>query len=161
MTPPTVYALIVGVDDYPPPLPALRGCVADARAIEALLRDRVPAERLRILTLTDSAATRAAVVAAFQAHLGQAALHDTALFWYAGHGSQQTSVAPIEIEPTGLDQTLVLIDSRQAGSADLADKELGALVAKVSAGGAHVVVGLDCCHSGSGTRELEPDVRAR
>ncbi len=161
MTPPTVYALIVSVDDYPPPLPALRGCVADARAIEALLRDRVPADRLRIRTLTDSAATRAAVVAAFQAHLGQAALHDTALFWYAGHGSQQTSAAPIEIEPTGLDQTLVLIDSRQAGSADLADKELGALVAKVSAGGAHVVVGLDCCHSGSGTRELEPDVRAR
>ena len=41
----------------------------------------------------------------------------------------------------------------------LADKELALLIAEVAAKGAHVVVILDCCHSGGGTRD--PFVRVR
>ena len=48
-----------------------------------------------------------------------------------------------------------MYDSRTEGSWDLADKELSKLLAEVSAGGAHVLVVLDCCHSGSGTRAPE------
>jgi hypothetical protein len=58
------------------------------------------------------------------------------------------------MEPDRLNETLVLYDSRSEGSWDLADKELATLIDGVAVGGAHVVVLLDCCHSGSGTRAL-------
>jgi len=53
---------------------------------------------------------------------------------------------------------LVCYDSRQEGQFDLSDKELAKLLREVhdkSDGKAHVVVILDCCHSGSGTRAPE------
>ena len=84
------------------------------------------------------------------------------MFYYSGHGSQEQ--APEEfwhVEPDRLDETLVCFDSRMAGCWDLADKELGKLVDEVAANAGHVVVILDCCHSGSGTRgEVETVRRA-
>ena len=82
------------------------------------------------------------------------------LFYYSGHGSQEQ--APEEfwkLEPDHLDETLVLFDSRSPGSWDLADKEIAKLIGDVAAKGPHVAVILDCCHSGSGTREIETVVR--
>lgn len=157
---PPMYALLVGIDSYRAGVARLRGCVADVEAVRALLTERVPG--VEILMLTDQDATRAAVTAAFTAHLGQAGPGQTALFWYAGHGSQRATAAAAGVEPDGLDETLVLYDSRDDGGRDLTDKELGALIAPVAATGAHVVIGLDCCHSGSGTREPPIDgVRLR
>ncbi|HEU0300837.1 MAG TPA: caspase family protein, partial [Longimicrobium sp.] len=155
----TVYALLVAIDDYPPPVSRLRGCVNDAEAMAQYLEARVNAggrsreEVLKIERLLDRDATRQAVIEAFRAHLGQAGPDDVALFCYSGHGSQEQ--APEEfwhLEPDRLDETLVLYDSRSESSWDLADKELAGLIAEVAAGGAHVAVLLDCCHSGSGTR---------
>src|SRR5208337_398923 len=82
------------------------------------------------------------------------------LFYYSGHGSQKQ--APEEfwkLEPDHLDETLVLFDSRSPGSGDLADKEIAKLIGDVAAKGPHVAVILDCCHSGSGTREIQTVVR--
>ena len=44
-------------------------------------------------------------------------------------------------------------DSRRPGIPDLADKELNELIGAVAASGPHVLVVLDCCHSGGGTRD--------
>jgi hypothetical protein len=153
----TVYALLVGINAYPPGVPTLHGCVNDVEAMERLLRARVePSEdRLEVRTLYDEQASRNVFIATFREHLGRAEPGDTALFYYSGHGSQEP--APPEhaaAEPDGLNETLVLHDSRQPGVFDLADKELAALVAEVSDRGAHVTVILDCCHSGSGVRAL-------
>lgn len=148
-----VYALLVGIDKYPKPEHRLSGCRNDVAAFEQLLRLRVAPAALRLETLLDEQASRAAVIQHFQEHLGKAGKGDTALFFYAGHGSQER--APEEflpVEPDGLDETLVLWDSRQAGQWDLADKEVAALLRQVAAKGSHVVAILDCCHSGSGTR---------
>lgn len=151
----TTYALLVGIDAYQPPVGRLRGCVSDIEALAELLQARAadPA-RLQVRMLRDDQATRAAVVAAFREHLGRAGAPDTALFYYSGHGSH--APAPPElwaVEPDHELETLVLYDSRQPGGWDLADKELAALIAEVAGSGAHVLVVLDCCHSGSGTRE--------
>lgn len=155
----TIYALLVGIDDYPPPVPKLRGCVNDIYELKGYLEARVDPgdhalhEVLHIHTLINAEATRDAVIHAFRDHLGRAGPNDVVLFGYSGHGSQEQ--APQEfwhIEPDHLDETLVLYDSRKEGSWDLADKELSKLITEVSSGGAHVVVLLDCCHSGSGTR---------
>ncbi len=158
----TIYALLVGIDDYPAPVPKLRGCVNDIKGMREYLEARIdPGERklddvLKVETLLDRKATREAVIKAFRTHLSQAGPDDVALFCYSGHGSQEQ--APEEfwhLEPDHLDETLVLYDSRTEGAWDLADKELSKLITEVSARGAHVAVLLDCCHSGSGTRASE------
>jgi Caspase domain len=155
--------LLIGIDDYPSPIPKLRGCVNDIDAFGSYLSERVAKEKgvaIKLKTLKNGEATRQAVVDAFSNHLGKAKKGDVALFYYSGHGSQEQ--APEEfwkLEPDHLDVTLVLFDSRSPGSWDLADKEIAKLIADVAAKGPHVAVILDCCHSGSGTREIETVVR--
>lgn len=113
-----VYALLVGIDAYPAPVPALSGCRNDIEAVEALLTARVSGSghSLHVRSLVDEEATRAAVIAGFRDHLTQAGAGDVALFYYSGHGSQEP--APEQwwhLEPDHLDETLVLHDSRTEG----------------------------------------------
>ena len=159
----TLYALLVGIDAYQSPVRALRGCVNDITIIDELLHSRAEAEyRYQPRVLKDADATRDAIIAGFREHLRQAGPDDVALFYYSGHGSQEQ--APPEfwhLEPDRLDETLVCYDSRQNGRFDLADKELGKLIDEVAERDAHVLVVLDCCHSGSGTRGEEDEVEVR
>lgn len=153
--PVTVHALLVGIDAYPHPEHRLSGCRNDAVALQELLTLRIPAGQLFLEKLLDEQATRARVIERFRAHLGQAGPGDTALFFFAGHGSRERAPEAFwAIEPDRLDETLVLWDSREPGGWDLADKELASLIRQLAAAGPHVVVILDCCHSGSGTRDI-------
>jgi pimeloyl-ACP methyl ester carboxylesterase len=152
-----VYTLLVGIDSYPAPVPPLRGCVNDITAIEQLLAARLPADKLKAKILQNAEATRQAVIAGFD-HLRLAGADDVALFYYSGHGSQERTPPEFwHLEPDRLDETLVCYDSRLPGNYDLADKELAKLIAAVAARGAHVLVILDSCHSGSGTRAAETE----
>lgn len=151
----TVHALLVGIDAYPPSVPTLHGCRNDIEAVAALLEARVTGtgDVLRTRTLLDGQAKRAAVIDAFHEHLGRARAGDVALFYFSGHGSQEAAPEAFwHLEPDHLDETLVLWDSREEGQWDLADKELAALLTGVAAQEPHILVVLDCCHSGSGTR---------
>lgn len=160
------YALLVGIDAYPMPVAALSGCVNDVRSTEGLLR-RICEPAPEILTLLDNEATRQRLVTSFRDHLGQAGADDVAVFWYSGHGSQRLTTRTAGTPADGNDQTLVLVDSRPGAvdgepAGDLPDFELGRLIAEVADSGAQVVVILDSCHSGSGTRDaLEPVVGVR
>jgi hypothetical protein len=151
----TIYALLVGIDHYPSSIPSLRGCVNDIAAIEMYLQSRVDREGclLQVLALKNEEATRKSVINGFRQHLSQAEAEDVALFYYSGHGSQeQTPPEFWHIEPDRLDETIVCYDSRSDSGWDLADKELAKLLAEVGQANPHVIVVLDCCHSGSGTR---------
>ena len=159
------YAFLVGIDqyDHTSSVPPLQGCTNDVKAMQAYLEGRVSqdAGQLHLKTLLNEQATRQAVIDGFRNHLGQAGPDDVALFFYAGHGSQEN--APEEfwhLEPDRLNETLVCYDSRCDGSWDLADKELAKLIAEVAANNPHIVVILDCCHSGSGTRGDLPATEA-
>ncbi|GAB2715378.1 caspase family protein [Streptomyces bullii] len=144
----TLYALFVGIDDYPGA--PLRGCVNDVRAAESWLR-RYDGLDTRIRTLHDEHATRAAVLAGIESHLGRGGPGDTALLWFSGHGSQSPTDAPSEA--TGWSQALVCHDSLGVGGQPLLqDTELGAFLDRIAARGTHVVAVLDCCHSGGATR---------
>ncbi|MEM9244605.1 MAG: caspase family protein, partial [Cyanobacteria bacterium P01_F01_bin.153] len=82
------------------------------------------------------------------------------LFYYAGHGAQER--APEEflpLEPDGMNETLVCYDSRTATGRDLADKELRYLIAQVAQKNPHILVLMDCCHSGGGTRDVAEGTR--
>jgi uncharacterized caspase-like protein len=151
----TIYGLLVGIDTYPDPTPSLRGCANDIEHFEAFLHARgaIEGASLKLLKLQNEQATRQRVIAAFQQHLCQAGEQDVVVFYFSGHGSQ--SLSPPEfwrLEPDHLDETLVCYDSRTDGSWDLADKELAFLISKVAQRKPQIVVILDACHSGSGTR---------
>jgi pimeloyl-ACP methyl ester carboxylesterase len=161
-----IYALLVGIDNYAEnsvkPIPTLKGCKNDIKAIETYLQTQINGEwTLKPpKILLDRQATRQAIIEGFQQYLTQADSKDIVLFYYSGHGGQEK--APQEfwnLEPDGLDETLVCYDSRTPGNNDLADKELRYLLTQVAQKNPRIIVILDCCHSGSGTRNIPKGVR--
>jgi len=80
----TLYALLVGINDYPSPIPKLSGCVNDVNAISTFLQNRIATDApdVQRLTLVDEVATREGIIAAFRQHLGQAIKDDLVLFSY-------------------------------------------------------------------------------
>jgi hypothetical protein len=159
-----IYALLVGIDHYPSPVSPLKGSVNDVLAVAGYLRERVAEDgyTLHIHMLLDQQATRQAIIDGFREHLCQAGRNDVALFYYSGHGSQEESPPEFwHLEPDRLDETLVCWDSRLESGWDLADKELAQLIAEVAEKHPHIVAILDCCHSGSGTRNDLQDTTVR
>ncbi|AVH63882.1 caspase family protein [Nostoc sp. 'Peltigera membranacea cyanobiont' N6] len=159
-----IYVLLVGIDNYPDPKHRLDGCVNDITAITEYLNERFdPQEyQLHLLKLQDEQATREAIINGFRNHLCQAQKDDVVLFYYSGHGSQE--LAPKEfwhIEPDHLDETLVCHDSRTENGWDLADKELAKLIAEVAEKEPHITIIMDCCHSGSGTKDPMQEAKER
>lgn len=158
-----IYALLVGIDKYPSPIHQLDGCVNDINAIEKYLNERIERQNYQphIVKLPNEKATRQAVIDNFEQHLSKAGRNDVALFYYSGHGSQES--APPEfwhLELDRMDETLVCWDSRTSDW-DLADKELAYLIAQVAKNNPHIIIILDCCHSGSGTRDIVPEKGVR
>src|SRR5204863_464530 len=82
-----------------------------------------------IVTLTDQAATRAAILRAIETHLiAPAAAGDIVFFFYAGHGSQVRNTRSDEADQ--LDESIVPADSRR-GAPDIRDKELRRLFNRI------------------------------
>ncbi|BAY46957.1 peptidase C14 caspase catalytic subunit p20 [Scytonema sp. HK-05] len=109
-----IYALLVGIDQYLPPVPRLQGCVNDIIAVKEYLEGRVATDgyQLHLRTLLNQDASRQAIIQGFRQHLCQAKSEDIVLFYFAGHGSQEH--APEEfwtLEPERLDETLVCYDT--------------------------------------------------
>jgi len=155
--PSRIYALLVGIDSYPAPVRPLSGCCNDINAFERFLQDRVDGQicELHCQTLLNENANRQAVIEQFERHLGQAGENDLALFYFSGHGSQEPVPAELRhLEPDGFNETLICWDSRSTDW-DLADKEIACLLQRVARRGPRLLVVLDACHSGSGTRGLE------
>ena len=183
------YALLVGINAYPSPISALGGCIKDIDQIEAYLKstastttatslqkEDLPIQQygdLQICRLQDAQATHTNITKGFEGFLQQATASDVVWFHFSGHGAEQKTAKEFHaIEPNGKDQTLVCYkDEASKDHLHLADKELAALLHKVAAFDSqgqpkespHIVVSLDCCHSGSGTRDFEemPNLKSR
>jgi hypothetical protein len=166
-------ALLVGVDDYtashldaqpglaPAPgrdWPNLKGAVGDVGAIGEMLVLLYGFDPHDIVTLTDQAATRAAILETLDDLARNAGRGDIILFYYAGHGSQVRNSLSDELDE--LDESLVPADSR-AGARDIRDKELRRIFNRILDRGARLTVILDNCHSGSGARGLATGARPR
>jgi len=153
-----IYALLVGIDQYPSPISPLKGCVNDITTVEAYLRGRVTQEgdQLNLLKLQNHEATRQRIINGFRQHLGQAEGQDVALFYYSGRGSQEKSPPEFwHLEANRLHETLVCWDSRTAGNWDLADKELAHLIAEVAQKNPQITIILDCSASCGGFNHLD------
>ncbi len=152
-----LFALLVGIDKYAPPVPALEGCVNDMHSVRDYLisRESPSSFSLDMQVLENESATRLNIVRQFENHLSKAGEDDIAMFFYCGHGSQEAAHPAFwAMEPDHLNETIVCYDSRLPDGMDLADKELATLLAAVAERNPHLVVMQDCCNSGSGTRSV-------
>lgn len=154
-----VFALLVGINDYAPEVGKLSGCLNDVDHFRDYLNGSFDNTTLAIEVLKDADATRDNIVKLFRTHLGKAKADDVAVFQYCGHGARWSAAKEFnEFYPDGKDEGLVCYDSRRDKGVypfDLADKELAVLLAEVAANNPHLAVILDCCHSGSGTRDAD------
>jgi len=150
-----LYALLIGINDYPENVGKLNGCINDVNHMHDYLKDHFNSGLL-IESLKNSDATRDNIIKLSREHLGKAGENDAVLFYYSGHGSREMSAPGFkEFYPDSMDETIVCFDSRLPGGFDLADKELAALLAEIAQKNPHIAVILDCCHSGSGTRAAD------
>ncbi|MEM6380580.1 MAG: caspase family protein, partial [Bacteroidota bacterium] len=151
-----LFALYIGINDYPEPVNPLKGCVQDvariATCIQELYADYYEIEEQKLL---NERATKKAIIDAFN-YFEQATKGDICLLYYAGHGSVVAAPDALKhLEPNGMLETLVCYDSRLAGGMDLIDKELSYLIWKATKDKAIQFVSImDCCHSGQNTRAV-------
>src|SRR5258708_431665 len=92
-----IFALLVGINDYPANIGKLSGCINDVEHVDDYLKQQFGRKDLRIETLLNSDATRANVIQKFRTHLAQAKADDVAIFHYSGHGAQSKSAEPFRL----------------------------------------------------------------
>jgi len=154
---PTQRALLIGINDYAHPgVSDLRGAVNDVEKIGRILETRFGFSRRNMTVLTDSQATRAAILAAIDDLIAATQEGDAVYFHFSGHGSQAKDRDGDE--PDGYDETIVAYDSRMPGVPDILDDEIERRFARLRTRNALLV--FDSCHSGTVTRSLSP-VRTR
>ena len=145
-------ALCVGINDYPGSDMDLAGCVNDARDWQTLLERRGH----HVDHLHDSEATRARIVEALKAVIGQAGEDDSVVFTFSGHGSWLPD--DDRDEPDARDEMMCPHDVMKEQY--LLDDDLYEIFCTKRAG-ARLYVIADSCHSGSVVRyaaaPAEPD----
>lgn len=153
----TLYALLVGIEEYRAPVPPLNGCINDVKRVKAYL-EKLPGITLKLQALENDQGTRDNILKGFRDHLMKAGEGDTALFYYSGHGTQEDADPDLwRFESDKKLEALVCYDGITDGPNGkeyrlLADKELRFLLWKLAQTKAHVVTIFDCCHSGGNTR---------
>ncbi len=136
------FALVIGIDDYPSPLPRLKTAVNDAKSFAGLLTSKYG---FQVTTLLNQDATRDKILGAITHFRKSLAENDSFLIYYAGHGSYDRSTEkgywlPVDADPDPL------ITSRDISADDLVTEVRG-LAAR------HVIVISDSCFSGDLSRD--------
>jgi len=151
--------LLVGINQYPDPSNNLKGCVNDALSMGKLITENFGFNPEHIRLLTDGRATTANIRQRLRWLVDGAGPGSSLLFHYSGHGSQVRDRNGDEMEDH-LDEIICPYDL------DWDDPFTDDEFAKVIEGipeGVNFTLILDCCHSGSGTRQYfkEPTARGR
>jgi hypothetical protein len=149
----TKKAVIVGINDYAPVGaggPDLNGCINDARDMaNTLVICGFPPANIRILT--NQNAKRANIITYLGWLLGNCKRGDSLVFYYSGHGTRIANIGA-DLEIDGLDEAIVPHDFSTAGF--LRDDDFKAIFDSRLVAGVNLEVIFDCCHSGTGTRNL-------
>lgn len=148
-------ALLVGINAYAGS--PLRGCLNDVDRMRELLAGRFgfPAENLRVLR--DAEATAQAIKRGLHWLAdGDDAGGAVRVFHFSGHGKH----VPDDNgdEPDGRDEAIVPYDYETEGF--ITDDALARLYERFPRG-SNLTIVMDCCHSGTNTRDVAHDVRYR
>ncbi|ORY12053.1 hypothetical protein BCR34DRAFT_587553 [Clohesyomyces aquaticus] len=158
---PSCFALLVGIDAYPPGLRVLEGAVRDIELLGNFLRNKdkniTVYELAARVNQTSSSTTPIAeglptspthtnVLSIFDNIIGLARSSDFVYFHFSGHGTakpERDKVKPL---------ALVLLSGDQppkCGIRYLWGRELARVIKRMAEKGIHLTITLDCCYSGS------------
>lgn len=145
-------ALCIGIDEYPG-ADRLHGCVNDAKAWAALLSDSYS-----VRTLLNREATWNGIMSALEELISSSSHGQVLVVTFSGHGCQ-VGDREAQDEDDGLDEALCPIDFNTNADV-IIDDDLGGLISELP-DGVNLTFLLDCCHSGTMTREVRPMLRSR
>lgn len=152
-------ALVLAINGYESVSP-LRGCENDARNMVAVLSDVFGFDSANIRQLLNEDVKKPKIRPLLSWLFQDARPGDRVSLHFSGHGSRIADTDKDEGEDE-LDELLCLHDMDFARpSSYLLDDELRRWTSKCPPG-VHLTVFLDCCHSGSGTRMLIPEVKTK
>lgn len=139
------WAVVIGIDDYAK-WPKLQYAARDAQAIRETLASQFGFSAERIISLDNKAATRAAILSAFNDRLSQSGMkkNDRLFVFFAGHGAtRQLSsgrdvgyIIPVDSDPKQLATDAIAMTELQNIAENLTAK--------------HVLFVMDACYSGLG-----------
>jgi hypothetical protein len=144
-------AFLVGINRYRIAGADLRGCVNDVKDLSAALVDFHGFRKSDISVLTDFAATKKAMQAGIKALIRDSKKGDVAVVHFSGHGSHVPD--DNRDESDGRDEILCPADLDWDDP--LRDDWLRTTLDGVKPG-VNLTVIMDCCHSGTNTREVLP-----
>lgn len=152
-------AFLVGLNRYPDPRNNLKGCVNDVLLMAKTLREQYgftgPSD---IRLLTDERATTDNIRKGLEWLAGEASADDSLVFHYSGHGTQVRDIDGDELSDN-LDEIICPYDLDW--DHPFTDDDLADICGGVPKGTLLTVI-LDCCHSGTGLRNvLRPDLPIR
>jgi hypothetical protein len=144
-------ALLIGINRYQIPGADLRGCVNDVNNLKSVLIDLFGFSTKNIKTLLDAQATTKNMKLEIEKLIQGAKAGDVLVFHYSGHGSNVPDDDGDEADrrdeilcPTNLDWKDPLRDDWLRDTFDKLPQDV------------NLTVIMDCCHSGSNTREIVP-----
>jgi hypothetical protein len=143
-------ALLVGINKYRIPGADLNGCVNDVTNVRDILLKYFGFTAKQIRVVVDERATKKGIVSRLKWLVKDAKQGDSLLFHFSGHGSQIRDRDGDELKDN-LDEILCPHDMDWDGTY-IVDDELQGLFGTLPKG-VNLEVLLDCCHSGTGTRE--------
>ena len=150
-------AFLSGINDYKT-IGDLRGCVNDTHSLKRLLVDEFGFNTDHIRVRTDAEVTKSELKKGWKWLLKGAKPGDRLVFHFSGHGSYTADTDGEEGEADFRDELLCLygMDWNDPDTYML-DDELRAWTEQIP-DGVDVTFVLDCCHSGSGTRFIAPEL---
>ena len=151
-TGPKRRGLLVGINHYPPQYPSLKGCVNDVLMMSEILQNNFGFSPLDIRLLTDDRATKKNILDRLAWLVKDAKPGDVLVFHYSGHGAQIPDRDGDESELDHSDECICPYDFNFDNGAIL-DDDLRNIIEGLPVG-VNLSVILDCCHSGTGTRDL-------
>jgi hypothetical protein len=152
-------ALLVGINNYPDPRNNLKGCVNDVLLMGKTITENFGFNADNIRLLTDQRATTSNIRQRLRWLVEGAGPGSSLLFHYSGHGSQVRDRNGDEMDDH-LDEIICPYDLDWDDP--FTDDEFAHVIEGIPDGVNFTLI-LDCCHSGTGTRQFfkEPGARGR
>lgn len=110
------------------------------------------AGKKNFIVLKDAAATKDAIITAFESLASKVSTGDQVIFYYSGHGDQVPDDDKEPDEKDGKDEVIVNVDALFRGGVlqhIIRDDTLDNLLEKIEAKGVYTRVIMDSCHSGT------------
>ena len=145
-------ALLIGINNYQS-INGLQGCINDVTNVRDILKTFFGFTNNDIRVLTDTRATRANILSRLEKMVSQGKPGDLLVFQFSGHGSQIRDRNNDELNDH-LDELICPYDMNW-DNGYITDDMLGNILMRLKKGVRMEII-LDSCHSGTGTREINP-----